>query len=207
MREEKNKPEQENGREIMMSELLSAISESEYPQYILDAVATVQEWMYDMTENGNASDDADIFQSFAGENYEDGVGIESLIERLDDISECADILPNSKAPEGMPDVIILSVAAPEYECGLRAAIDYAAVFGRKTCRRVWVISDAYILDEIMKYSPHVDALSEQGISLRYILVTPWGWVELPLSGKADSKRAFFWRNDGMTEEKRGRKNR
>ena len=204
---ENKKSESENGREIMMSELLSAISEAEYPQYILDAVATVQEWMHDMTENANDSDDVDIFQSFAGENYEDGAMIESLIERLEGISECADILPNAKAPEGRPDVIILSVAAPEYECGLRAAIDYAAVFGRETCRRVWIISDAYMLDEAMKYSPHVDALSEQGISLRYILVTPWGWVELPLSGNTDSKRAFLWRNDGMTEEKRRRKNR
>ncbi|MBQ3455469.1 MAG: hypothetical protein IJG36_03440 [Synergistaceae bacterium] len=203
---ENKKPEAENGREIMVSELLSAISESEYPQYILDAVATVQEWMNDIIGNGNDSDE-DIFQLLASGNFEEEVGIESLIERLEYTSKCIDILPNTKAQEGRPDVVVLSLSAPDYECGLRAAIDYAAVFSRETCRRVWVISDAYILDEAMKYAPHVDALLEQGISLRYILVTPWGWVELPLSGKTDSKRAFLWRNDGMTEEKRGRKNR
>ncbi len=200
------KPEAENGREIMMSELLSAMSEGEYPQYILDAVDIVQEWMHDMTENDDGLNDADMFSPFAGGNYEEGAGIETLIERLEGISEYADVLPNARTPEGKSDAIIISITPPDYECGLRAAIDYAAVFNRNTCRRVWVISNSYILDDVMKYSPYVDALSEQGISLRYILVTPWGWVELPLSGNMASKRAFLWRNDGMTEEKRGRKN-
>ena len=49
-------------KKMMMSDLLNAISESEYPQYILYAVEQVQEWMKEMiqpeTEN---NDEADIF--------------------------------------------------------------------------------------------------------------------------------------------------
>ena len=205
--EKRKKSESESHNEIMMSELLSSISENEYPQYILDAISRVQEWMKDMTEDNDDSDD-DIFSAIFGENFEDGnPGIEALIERLDDIGEYADILPNPKTPEGKSDAVIISITPPEYESGLRSAIDYAAVFNRNTCKRVWIISDTYILDDVMKFSSHVDALSEQGITLRYILVTPWGWVELPLSGNTASKHAFLWRNDDVQEQKtvQGRK--
>lgn len=199
--ERKKKSESESPSEFTISELLSAMSESEYPQYILDAISRVQEWMNDVTENDNDSDD-DIFSAIFGENYDDGnSGIEALIERLDDIGEYADIIPNSRTPEGKSDALIISITPPEYESGLRSAIDYAAVFNRNTCKRVWIISDTFILDDVMKFSAHVDALSEQGITLRYILVTPWGWVELPLSGTTASKHAFLWRNDNAPEEK------
>ena len=199
--ERKKKPESESPSEFTVNELLSAMSENEYPQYILDAVSRVQEWMNDVTENDNDSDD-DIFSAIFGENYDDGnTGIEALIERLNDIGEYADIIPNTRTPEGKSDALIISITPPEYESGLRSAIDYAAVFNRSTCKRVWIISDTFILDDVMKYSAHVDALSEQGISLRYILVTPWGWVELPLSGMTASKHTFLWRNDNAPGEK------
>ena len=203
----KKKPESENQPEMMISELLSAVSESEYPQFILDAISRVQEWMQEVTENNEDSDD-DIFSAIFGEGYDDGdSGIGALIERLGDIGEYADVIPNSGTPEGKSDAVIISITPPEYESGLRSAIDYAAVFNRNTCKRVWIISDTFILDDVMKFSNHVDALSEQGITMRYILVTPWGWVELPLSGNTASKHAFLWRNENVPEEKtvRGRK--
>ena len=205
--ERKKKPETESQPEMMISELLSGVSESEYPQFILDAIGRVQEWMQDVTEDDDDSDD-DIFSAIFGESYDDGnSGIEALIERLDDIGEYADIIPGAGAHEGKSDALIISITPPEYESGLRSAIDYAAVFNRNTCKRVWIISDTFILDDVMKFSNHVDALSEQGITMRYILVTPWGWVELPLSGNTASKHAFLWRNENVPEEKtvRGRK--
>ena len=192
-----------NGQsEITVGELLSAISENEYPQYILDAINLVREWMNEVTESDNDSDDDDIFAAIFGENYDEGAGgIDSLIERLEGISDYADIIPNAKKPEGKSDAVIVSITPPDYESGLRAAIDYAAVFNRNKCRRVWIISDTFIFDDVIKFSPHVDALAEQGITLRYILVTPWGWVELPLSGMTATKHSFLWRNDGLHDEK------
>ena len=199
--ERKNKkPEQESQPEMMISELLSAVSESEYPQFILDGIKKVQEWMQDATDNDEDSDD--VFSAIFGESYDDGdTGIGALIERLGDMGECADVIPNTRMPEGKTDAVIISITPPEYEGGLRSAIDYAAVFNRNTCKRVWIISDTYILDDVMKFSAHVDALSEQGITMRYILVTPWGWVELPLSGNTALKRAFLWRDNDVPEEK------
>ena len=190
--------------EMTVGELLSAISENEYPQYILEAVNIAREWMNEVTEDGSDSYDEDIFSSIFGDVYDDGArGIESLIERLGAIKEHADIIPNSSQPEGKSDAIIVSITPPDYESGLRSAIDYAAVFNRNRCKRVWIISDTFIFDEVIKFSPHVDALAEQGIILRYILVTPWGWVELPLSGKTVSKHSLLWRNEGMTDSRAG----
>lgn len=190
--------------EMTVGELLSAISENEYPQYILDAVNIVREWMNEVAEDDGDSYEDDIFASIFGENYDDGArGIESLIERLESIKEHADILPNAAQPEGKSDAVIVSITPPDYESGLRMAIDYAAVFNRNKCKRVWIISDTFIFDEVIKFSPHVDALAEQGITLRYILVTPWGWVELPLSGKTVSRHSFLWRNEGMTDSRTG----
>jgi hypothetical protein len=57
-----------------------------------------------------------------------------------------------------------------------------------------VVSDTFIFGDTIHYAAHVDALAEQGIVLRFILVTPWGWVEIPLSSNIASSQQFLWRN-------------
>ena len=193
--------------EIMMSELLDAITESEYPPYILEAIEHVQDWMNDMIQpETEHEDESDIFRAlFQFEEDEEEDSIHDLISRLESLREYADVIPNADMPDGKPDTVIVSITPPDYESGLRMAIDYAAVFNRMTCKRLWIISDTFIFDDIVKYSAHVDALSEQGITMRYILVTPWGWVELPLSGNMAAKQgALFslWRNDETKRRKK-----
>ena len=183
-----------NKKNITVNELLSAISETEYPQSILESISTIQEWMKDMTEqHQEPKDPDDIFASLFGSNFdEDMMGLNGLFERLKSIEDAADIIPNSKMPDGKSDTVIISITPQDYESGIRTAIDYAAVFNKTKSKRVWIISDTFIFDEVFKFVPHVDALSEQGIMLRYILVTPWGWVEMPLSGSSVSKHKFLW---------------
>ena len=182
---------------MTVNELLSVISETEYPQYILEAIGKVQEWMKDITERTEEppEDDGDIFASLFGMGFgEEGFGMEGLLDSLKSIEDFADVVPNPRAPDGKPDTLIISLAPPDCDSGIRTAIDYAAVFNRSKCRRVWIISDTFIFGEVIKFVPHVDALAEQGIMLRYILVTPWGWVEMPLSGSTVSKHQFLWRS-------------
>ena len=195
---------------VTVNELLSAISETEYPQYILDAIATVQEWMNDMTQKPDEpADEQDIFASMFSSMFgdeDDGIG--GLFERLKSIEAFADVVPNSRTPDGKPDTLIISIAPPDFESGIRTAIDYAAVFNRNKCRRVWIISDAFAFDEVVRFVPHVDALAEQGIMLRYVLVTPWGWVEMPLSGNMASRHKFLWhsRQEQKPKPRRRREN-
>ena len=191
----KKKQDNHKKNEITINELLNAISETEYPQYILEAARTVQDWMNDMIKRRDDPDEEpDIFAAIFGDNFDDERGLGELFSRMNALKESADIIPSSTENTGKPDTIIISITPSDYESGLRSAIDYAAVFNKQNCQRVWIISDTFILDEVMKFVPHVDALAEKGITLRFLLVTPWGWVELPLSGATVSKNQFVWKS-------------
>jgi hypothetical protein len=176
-------------RELTVKQLLSAISETEYPQYILEAISKIQSWMLD-TVNAPAEQGMDPVTAM----FEDGgeMDLDKLFSSLESLERYVDLIPNMRRPEGRPDVIVVSVNPPDYECGVRTAIDYAALFNRKKSKRVWVLSDTFIFGDTIHYAAHVDALAEQGVILRFILVTPWGWVEVPLSGNAASTRQFLW---------------
>lgn len=182
-------------RDMTVNDLISAISMTEYPQYILDALSRIQGWMRD-TVNAPANRGVDPFSAlFEGEDEDDeGPGVDTLFESLEELEEYVDLIPNTHRPDGRADVIVVSLTPPpDYESGLRTAIDYAALFNRPNCKRVWIVSDTFIFDDVVRYAAHVDALTEQGVTLRFILVTPWGWVELPLSGAAASRQQFTWR--------------
>ncbi len=183
-----------NKNKITVSELLNAVSETEYPEYILNTIEKIREWIKDSVNTPDDLEEQDPLTAMFEHNFENEYGnFPGLFSRLRGVEEYADVLPNIRPPEGKSDVIIISIVPPDYESGIRAAIDYAAVFNHKNCKRVWIIGNSFIFDEIMRYSHHVDALARQGIILRYILVTPWGWVELPLSGAMASKSQFLWR--------------
>ena len=205
-----NEPSREEGQggtgsEMTIGDLLSAISETEYPEYILDALSQVQGWMKD-TVNAPAEKGMDPFTALfeGGGEEEEENGIENLFERLEGLEKYVDLIPNSHRPEGHEELVVISVMATDYESGLRTAIDYAAIFNRPQCKRVWIISDTFAFDDVARYAAHVDALTEQGVSMRFILVTPWGWVELPLSGAMAAKRQFMWRTPLNPHRDQGR---
>ncbi|MCL2010104.1 MAG: hypothetical protein FWG71_06105 [Synergistaceae bacterium] len=180
------------GHDLTVNELLSVIEETEYPQYILDAISRIQAWMLD-TVSAPADQGMDPVTAM----FEDGgeIDIEKLFSDLECLEQYVDLIPNTRRPEGRADVLVVSVNASDYECGVRTAIDYAALFNRENCKRVWVVSDTFVFGDTIHYAAHVNALAEQGIVLRFILATPWGWVEIPLSGEAASAQQFLWRSE------------
>lgn len=188
---EKHREGDPKGSDLTVKKLLSAISETEYPQYILEAISKIQSWMLD-TVNSPADRGMDPVTAM----FEDGgdMDMDKLFSELESLEQYVDLIPNTRRPEGREDAIVVSVNPPDYESGVRTAIDYAALFNRRYCKRVWVISDTFIFADTMHYAAHVNALAEQGIVLRFILVTPWGWVEIPLSGEIASTQHFLWRN-------------
>ena len=203
-------PRHRRSGNITVNELLSAIGDTEYPQYILEAISKVQEWMQEVTEEPTEPpEEEDIFASIFGAAFGENDEITKLFEKLKTIEDFADVVPNPNAHGGKPDTIVVSMAPPDCNTGIRSAIDYAAVFNRTSCKRVWIISDTFVFGELLTFVPHVDALAEQGIMLRYILVTPWGWVEMPLSGAAASKHKFLWhtRQETPADKPRTRKRR
>ena len=187
--DENDKQHEEN--EFTVKGLLSAIEETEYPQYILDAISRIQAWMLD-TVSAQAEQGMDPVTAM----FEDAgeMDMDKLFINLESLEQYVDLIPNTRRPEGRADVLVVSINATDYECGVRTAIDYAALFNRKNCKRVWVISDTFVFGDTIHYAAHVNALAEQGIVLRFILATPWGWVEIPLSGEAASAQQYLWRN-------------
>ncbi|GHS93018.1 hypothetical protein AGMMS50276_02300 [Synergistales bacterium] len=176
--------------EITVTELLTAISETEYPNYIIDAIAKIQTWLLD-TVNAPSDKGMDpVTAMFESEG--DDMDLERLFADLESLEDYVDIIPNTKRPQGRADAVVVSIDPPDYESGVRTAIDYAALFNRAHCKRVWVLSDTFAFWDNIHYTAHVNALAEQGISVRYILISPWGWVELPLSDPSSSNRSLLW---------------
>ena len=200
--ETNNEKQDKQPEKIMISDLLTAISENEYPQYVLEAIEKVRAWINKAINRATHEEtNNDALTEFFGDDFiEDDGGIEELFADLKSLAEYADVIPGINKANSKEDTIIVSLAPPDYDSGLRTAIDCAAVFNRPHCKRVWILSDTFIFNEIIKYIPHVDALNEQGITLRFILVTPWGWVELPLSEMTVTKRQFLWRTENVKTE-------
>jgi len=78
---------------------------------------------------------------------------------------------------------------------MRMAIDHATLFARGLCRRVWLICDSWLAEDVLRYLPHVRALAEQGIALRVILLSPWGWVEIPVRKEPAVLGSLSWKNE------------
>ncbi|GHV49372.1 hypothetical protein FACS1894204_13790 [Synergistales bacterium] len=176
--------------EITVNELLSAISETEYPSYIIDAIAKIQAWLLD-TVNAPSDKGMDpVTAMFESEGSD--MDLERLFTDMESLEEYVDIIPNTKRPHGRPDAVVVSIDPPDYESGVRTAIDYAALFNRANCKRVWVLSDTFAFWDTVHYAAHVNALAEQGVTVRYILITPYGWVEMPLSDSSSSNRSLLW---------------
>lgn len=227
-----------NDEDMTVNSFLDAISEIEYPKYILEAIDVIQEWLrglavnieeesalddepelkpeaeaknLDLDLDIDDKDDEDeddfehdeefmeflkhVFGSDESESSEMEESLEALFERIDAIDENVDVIPNTHKPAGNKDAMIINILSPESDGGLRTAIDYAGVFNRKKCERVWILSDSFVFDDAAHFTGHITALEKQGITIRFILVNPWGWVELPLSRASAQRKQIVWRGD------------
>ncbi|MBQ7569410.1 MAG: hypothetical protein IJT22_00620 [Synergistaceae bacterium] len=227
-----------NDEDMTVNSFLDAISEIEYPKYILEAIDVIQEWLrglavnieeesalddepelkpeaeaknldldLDIDDKDNEDEDdfehdeefmeflKHVFGSDESESSEMEESLEALFERIDAIDENVDVIPNTHKPAGNKDAMIINILSPESDGGLRTAIDYAGVFNRKKCERVWILSDSFVFDDAAHFTGHITALEKQGITIRFILVNPWGWVELPLSRASAQRKQIVWRGD------------
>ena len=224
-----------NDEDMTVNSLLDAISEIEYPKYLLDAVAAIQEWLRGLAVNIEEESELDeldelepddnnklkeqkaseaaeseeleepddefmeflkrMFDGDEPEPAEMEESLEALFEKIDSIDNNVDVIPNTHKPDGNKDAMIINVLSPESDGGLRTAIDYAAVFNRKKCKRVWILSDSFVFDDAAHFAGHINALEKQGITIRFILINPWGWVELPLSRASALRKQIVWRGD------------
>ena len=181
--------------DITVGQFFEALSASEYPDYILELIEKLQEWMKEIfiVENNSEKTDRRVDPVTALFETDPELDMEELFSRIDWLEKYADVLPNIKRPEGREDVAVINVGVSELESCMRVAIDYASIFNSEKCRRVWVISDSFNFTDISGYVAHISKLSERGIKFRFLLVSPWGWIEMPIEGNEGGKNQILWK--------------
>jgi hypothetical protein len=181
--------------DLTVGQFFEALSASEYPDYILELIEKLQDWMKEIfvVENDTEKTDKRIDPVTALFETDPELDMEELFTRIEWLEKYADVLPNIKRPEGKEDVAVINVGVAELESCMRVAIDYASIFNSEKCRRVWVISDSFNFMDISGYVAHISKLSERGITFRFLLVTPWGWIEMPIEGNDGGKNQILWK--------------
>ncbi len=184
-------------------QVLDAMSGPDYPPFIRDLLAQLQDWMANVLLGDNPALQEDLL--YGGGERAFQVDMEGLYQELEWIESKVDVLPSTVAPVGKEEAVALCLGLELYE-GLRVAVDHAALFGRGACRRVWIITDNWNMMDILRYRPHVQALQAQGVSLRFVLITPWGWTEAPVAFSGNSEDGFTlnWKKEGPERFRRSR---
>ena len=188
--------------EFTIGQFFEALSASEYPDYILELVEKLQDWMKEVFVVKNDSDkDKRMDPVTALFETDPEPDMEELFARIEWLEKYADVLPNIKRPEGREEVAVINVGVSELESCIRVAIDYASIFNSEKCRRVWIVSDSFNFADISGYVAHISKLSERGITFRFLLVTPWGWIEMPIEGNDGARNQILWKTVKKRAEK------
>lgn len=177
-----------------VKQVLEAMSGPDYPPFIRDLLAQLQDWMATVLLGDNPALQEDLL--FGGGERAFQVDMEGLFQQIEWVESKVDLLPSASQPSGREEAVVLCLGLELYE-GLRIAVDHTALFGRGACRRAWIVTDNWNIMDILRYRPHVQALSAQGISLRFVLITPWGWTEAPVGFPegTDDQQTLNWKRE------------
>ncbi len=185
----------ESREEVRISEVLRAMERPAYPEYIQKVVEQIQGWMSAALEGEEFPGEDEIFSSM---ERRFGMEPEYFFAQMEWLQAHADVIPSMQPSEDREDAVVIAIAPMDIEEGLRMAIDHAAVFSSGKCRRIWILSDNWVLGESFRYQPHVQTLKKRGILFHYILVTPWGWTEIPFT-KNFGNRNIPWLGNEESE--------
>lgn len=164
----------------MVGDVLDAMSGSKMPNYVIKMAQEVQDWLAAAVTEEFQTDLADIVTGSGDRNY--NADLEYLFNQLEWSFAYADVIPASRDIMGREDAVVLSVGPIVLDEGLRMMVDHAALFAAGQCKRVWVVSDTWVIGDVLAYLPHLRALRERGVELRFILVTPWDYSEIHWNG-------------------------
>jgi hypothetical protein len=168
----------------MVGDLLDAMSGSNVPSYVTMVIKEIQTWLMSVVSEDYIVDSADV----ASGEHPLSADLDYLFSRVEWAGSYADILPILKGTPKMEDTIILSVGPIILDEGLRMMVDHAALFAGDLCKRVWLISDTWVIGDVLSYVPHLSALRKRGIEARFILVTPWSYCEIPWNNAAGERK-------------------
>jgi hypothetical protein len=142
----------------------------------MNVVHEVQSWLSATLSEELFMEPPDLM---SGADRQASADLEYLFNQLEWVSVNADLVPMTKDSSRHEDAIVLSVGPILLDEGLRMMVDHAALFASAVCKRAWIISDTWIIGDILPYMPHIKALKKRGVELHFLMVTPWGYSEIP----------------------------
>ncbi|GHV29051.1 hypothetical protein FACS1894167_07590 [Synergistales bacterium] len=167
-------------REVwMVGDVLEAMSGDAtqgIPQYVMNVVNEIQAWLADTIAEESQPDQPELLQ---GVDRQMSADLDYLFAQIERVNTQTDIIPANKELENREDAIILSLGPILLDEGLRMMVDHVALFSGGACKRAWIISDTWVIGDVLPYMPHLKALCQKEIELRFLLVTPWGYSEIP----------------------------
>jgi hypothetical protein len=119
---------------------------------------------------------------------------EGLFGELEWVCEHADLLPADRDVGEKEEALVVTVGPYILDEGFRMAVDHAALFARERCKRVWMVTDNWLMGDFVYYLSHLKALVLQGVELRLLLVTPWGWTEVPIAKALSGAGRMYWKS-------------
>lgn len=149
------------------------------PESVTAAMSEVQEWLSGALADFDQTDLLDVATGGTDRGY--WGDLDYLFSRLERVSPYIDIVPAFKEVHGTEDAIVLSVGPIVLDEGMRMIVDHAALFAAGRVKRVWLLSDTWLMGDLLSYLPHIRALRERGVEIRFFLMTPWGCSEIPWS--------------------------
>jgi hypothetical protein len=163
----------------------------QYPDWLVRALVQTQEWMQSALKGDNPPDHEEYW---AGGNRPLEADPEALFEGMEWACEYADLLPADRDVGGKEDALVVTVGPYILDEGFRMAVDHAALFARGSCKRIWLVSDNWLMGDFVYYLSHLKALVRLGVEIRLILVTPWGWTEIPISRALSGAGRMYWKS-------------
>ena len=164
----------------MVGDLLDAMSGSHIPNFVTMVIEEVQTWLVSNISEEYAMDPADA----ASGERNISADLEYLMSQIEWASAYADIIPSLKGAPRKENAFVFSVGPIILDEGMRMLVDHAALFASDVCRRVWMISDTWVIGDVIPYIPHLKALRERGFQIHFMLVTPWTYTEIPWNNVA-----------------------
>ncbi len=178
-------------KEWTIGEILREMSTPRFPHFITRVIDQVQNWMSELIYEDRDETERDLYSMMDSSVPGDP---EKLIRELEWVEDFADLFPGTSQPSGQKDMIVLCLGPADFDDGMRIAVDHSALFARGLCKRVWILCDNWIMGEVIRYLQHIRALNSEGVTFHFILVTPWGWSEIPISHDPVAGRKLDWKN-------------
>ena len=158
--------------DITAASFMRSLLKPDYPDYIIRLLNQVKGWL------------TKTFQI-------DGINMpyweimranpDALFNELSWIESKVALLPSPVPPAPQAEAVTLYLGELDTYEALRLAVDYSLIFSKGACRRMWIVTDSWVTVDVLGFKDHINAMQENGIALRFLIVTPWGWVEFPVS--------------------------